>query len=288
MADQSDELDYFGGLGQDLLGKYGIPSAAGQGLGAALRQGFQPSVPQVDTPSGPAQQLPASVPPQSIAGAIKYIHDLVQRHQNYLAACSLQPQVNSDTPQVGAIDPANKLDGTPEGIANAQSIVNGFDKMYGSTINKGKIDAQDNIARASKMSLPDFVDAVRTDGPWDYKQFLTKAPYNVGSDPAQRWGNANFGMTGAARGMPLWELVQGAGLYQTFAQNQSPRGGIADGAFNTQSLPDPRIPGAWKLPDADIRRLAAQGCQFGDNPGDTQEIINGYDYYHALQALRKD
>lgn len=116
---------------------------------------------------------------------------------------------------------------------------------------------------------------------------MVKKPSNVDPDLAQRFGNANFGMTGAARGMPLWELVQGAGLYQTFSQDTKPWGGIADGAFNTQSLPDPRMPGAWKLPDADIRRLAAQGCQFGDNPGDTQEIINGYDYYHALQALRK-
>lgn len=286
MTDQSDEQDYFGGLGQGVLGSYGIPPAAAQGLGATLTQGFQSSISPAGGSSGPAQSAP-SAPLQSIAGTIKYIQDLAQRHQNYLAACNLQPQVGSDIPQVGAPIPGNKLDGTPEGIANAQSIVSDFDKTYGPAINKGKIDIQDNIARASQMSLPDFIDAVRTGRPWDYKQFLSKPPYNVDPDLAQRWGNANFGMTGAARGMPLWELVQGAGLYQTFSQDKKPWRGIAEGAFNTQSLPDARMPGSWKLPDADIRRLAAQGCQFGDNPGDTQEIINGYDYYHALQALRK-
>ncbi len=282
MADQADEQDYFGGLGQDLLGKAASVPGVDQGLGSALSQGVQSP-----TPTGFFQQPNPSPYSRSIIDAIKGLQDLAQRHQAYLAACNLQPQAKSDTPQVGTSNPADKLDGTPEGNANAQGIVNGFDKTYGSTINKGKIDTQDNIARASKMSLPDFVDAVRTDGPWDYKEFLTRPPYNVDPDPAQRWGNANFGMTGAARGMPLWELVQGAGLYQTFSQDTKPWRGIAEGAFNTQSLPDPRMPGAWKLSDADIRRLAAQGCQFGDNPGDTQEIINGYDYYHALQALRK-
>jgi len=50
MADLMDEQDYFGGLGQDLLGKYRAPPAIGAGLGAALTQGLHAAqLPQVNT-----------------------------------------------------------------------------------------------------------------------------------------------------------------------------------------------------------------------------------------------
>lgn len=53
--------------------------------------------------------------------------------------------------------------------------------------------------------------------------------------------------------MPLWELVQGAGLYQTFAQDHTPLRGLAEGAFNVQQPSESGVPGTWDLPDKDIQ-----------------------------------
>lgn len=63
MADESDEQDYFGGLGWNLLGKTGVTSVPNTGLGAALTQGL-PSITQPQAPSDRLlMHLPTFAPP---------------------------------------------------------------------------------------------------------------------------------------------------------------------------------------------------------------------------------
>ena len=95
-----------------------------------------------------------------------------------------------------------------------------------------------------------WVNRVREYGEWDYKRMLDE------HEVYQDFGNFNFGMTGAAEGIPLWFLLWGAG----------------------------KIQGAM---DAVLRRPGpANPTMYGDHPRDDAMIRLGHEFYGARQRAR--
>lgn len=92
------------------------------------------------------------------------------------------------------------------------------------------------------MRLVYFYDQVRNSGPWDYKQQGTQY---------QAAGNFNYGVTGAAMGIPDQILLRGAGWAQQ-------RAGTSASEFGSPY---------WRAP-------------YGDDPQDQQLIKQGIQYYN--------
>jgi hypothetical protein len=261
--DDEDQIEGMGSALRDRSREYG-------GLGAALLQ-------------YPAAAAPSATAP-GILGKLSTLADKLQQfdaaHQRTLAQCALP----ADSPGLRPASP--------------QTTRQSFDDDFGALMKSGNVDIQVNGDEARKLNPIQFYNKIRSGGDWDYKKDTDKQtginPKFPGqsADQIQKFGNANFGYVGAAYGLPLWMLAQGAGLYQTFNQDETPKGpgpwrGLSQGAFATMDSGD-HLPGVWDLPDDQIRALAAQGCQFGDNPDDTNEIIKGYDHYHAQHPSPQD
>ncbi|MDR2871540.1 MAG: type VI secretion system tip protein VgrG [Xanthomonadaceae bacterium] len=107
------------------------------------------------------------------------------------------------------------------------------------------VDLEENIAQAKDMNIWDFYQSVRNKGPWDYKQ--------QGSQ-YEDFGNFNFGMTGAAMGIPDDILLRGAGWAQS-------RAGTSNDEY-----------GNWYDPPW-------AGSSYGDDPADQEMIRQGIEYY---------
>jgi RHS repeat-associated protein len=96
-----------------------------------------------------------------------------------------------------------------------------------------------NVARASTMrpvsailGLGTLVTSswlygqVRNKGPWDYKQITSLNDFGTRNpSPYGDFGNFNFGATGSAAGLPLQELLRGAGWAQQQAGTSQPNWG---------------------------------------------------------------
>ncbi|HMW72473.1 MAG TPA: RHS repeat-associated core domain-containing protein, partial [Cellvibrionaceae bacterium] len=140
-------------------------------------------------------------------------------------------------------------------------------KRFEPIIQAANINLAANMEKASKMSFIEWVDAVRTGGDWDYKN--NKNVIDAGISPSLRdeFGNFHFGMTAAARGYSLGFTLTGAGSYQTFFQGSKSAGG-----WN---------PFAAAYPNAVADIMSTHGFRFGDNPGDSMAIRNGWRYYNG-------
>lgn len=117
------------------------------------------------------------------------------------------------------------------------------------------------------MSFSDWRKAVATRGKWDYKN--NKALIAAEFSPARldEFGNVHFGIVAAAHGFSLSTTLFGAGTYQVFRQ---PGGSLWDWgnapflAFDNQA-----------------RFYTRMGWTWGDNPGDSINIMKGWDYYDS-------
>lgn len=133
---------------------------------------------------------------------------------------------------------------------------------YKGIIEAGNIDWDANLAAASKMSPFKFIDAVRTNGDWDYKNNIRYS----NTDLLQEFGNFHFGAMAAESGFSLTVSLLGAGTYQTFRQNPSISTGISNG-WNPVALIFPNIVSAT---------VTATGYKWGDNAGDSTAIMRGW------------
>ncbi len=125
------------------------------------------------------------------------------------------------------------------------------------------IDIDENLATAEGMSLKEFYDSVKSYGRWDYKNRdeLKSFADKVLLD---NFGNVHFGAVARAYGFSLTTSLFGGGTYQTWVQNAGKPN------VNGWSLSDAFISG----PDAALSTMF--GKQWGDNPGDAQQIAKGW------------
>ena len=91
------------------------------------------------------------------------------------------------------------------------------------------------------INLPSFYLAVKTGGPWDYKQFGPRY---------EPFGNFHYGVVGRAAGYPRQVLLRAAGFYQEYRQKYDPKNGHPWG-----------------------------NSPYGDNKEDQINIEKGMDYY---------
>jgi hypothetical protein len=141
-------------------------------------------------------------------------------------------------------------------------------------LEKAGIDLEKNIALAEGMSFPEWYEAVKSGGDWDYKSKLIA----FGFDPKllDDFGNYHFGVVAAAVGFNLEWSLYGAGVYQVLRQGG---GNMSDLRAATNLL---RLTGGgYLLPDLVTRNMTNSGFTWGDNPGDSINIMNGWDFYHG-------
>lgn len=140
-----------------------------------------------------------------------------------------------------------------------------FENEYGDILEAGGIDIDANVKEASTMDHFEWKDAVKAKGKWDYKK--SKVLIAAGISPARldEFGNVHFGIVAAAHGFNLATSLFGAGSYQVFFQ----RGGSVWGWGNAPLLAS----------NDQARFYTRMGWNWGDNPGDSLNIMKGWDYY---------
>jgi len=154
---------------------------------------------------------------------------------------------------------------------NADKWVQG---RYGDILKAGNIDLEANMETAKNLSTSEFIEKVKTRGDWDFKSNkLLKNQFD--SSLLDEFGNFHFGMVAAAQGFSLNSTVSGAGAYQAFIQT----GGNKFDSFIsiTSSF-------AIGQDTSRVRREIMSGFSFGDNPGDSFNIMLGWDYFHINQT----
>ena len=133
------------------------------------------------------------------------------------------------------------------------------------------IDIDANADKAEKMSLREFLEASPTNAEWDFKNNgdVKKAAEanGVSADDLQRFGNFHFGYMANAFGFGLARTLSGAGLYQAFEQG----GGSKSAAMAGVGLSPSNTRSAKAYTDA--------GVSWGDNPGDSKDIMAGWLHY---------
>ncbi|MES1941793.1 hypothetical protein T5B8_16219 [Salinisphaera sp. T5B8] len=86
------------------------------------------------------------------------------------------------------------------------------------------------------------------------------------------FGNFHFGYVARAHGLTLGKIVAGAGFYQAFMQV---------GGSKMQAMPGVEIMwisfGGSTLPNSVVRDLTKNGFGWGDNPGGSVNVMNGWD-----------
>jgi hypothetical protein len=148
-----------------------------------------------------------------------------------------------------------------------------FESRYGDIIEAGNIDLADNLARAKKMTLSEWKQAVQTGGEWDYKNNRTLRAAGFDSELLDEFGNVHFGMVARAQGFNLEGSMYGAGAYQVLVQGG---GNPVEFAYATNYLTV--TAGGYLLPDSITRSMTRNGFGWGDNPGDALNIMKGWDY----------
>ena len=99
--------------------------------------------------------------------------------------------------------------------ANPINLVDPFGLEPPKNIPPG-VNMEQNVMEAQKMSAIDFYNAVKGGGKWDYKQQ---------GKQYEEFGNYNYGMTGRAVDFSADTLKRGAGAYQVYRRNSSPKWG---------------------------------------------------------------
>ena len=149
-----------------------------------------------------------------------------------------------------------------------------FMAEYGAILAAGGIDIAKNIEQARQMGLDDWIRAVRTGGIWDYKNNQTLINAEFSSGLLDEFGNVHFGIVAAAFGWNLGQTLSGAGLYQSVVQG----GGSTSHAIGAAILVHQTGAGLL-LPNSVARGLTEAGFTWGDNPGDSLNILKGWDFY---------
>lgn len=159
---------------------------------------------------------------------------------------------------------------------NGQTARRNFYKKYGDIIKAGEIDIDKNVSDARQFSgegkegFEKWYNKVKTGGEWDYKSpqrygYLAK---QFGSTRMDQFGNVHFGIVAAAYGFPLSTSMFGAGTYQVFRQD--------GGSLMSWSVAPPLAPNFL------ARAYTNLGFGWGDNPGDSANIMEGHDYHNDV------
>ena len=118
--------------------------------------------------------------------------------------------------------------------------------------------------------IAQFIDKVKTGGDWDYKnnKIFNQA---LGSGIISRslldeFGNFHFGAVANAYGFRLPTTLVGAGGYQVFFQEGGSFGDFFTGGMTAAKA------------IYNIRAITNNGFTWGDNPGDSIAIMQGWDY----------
>jgi hypothetical protein len=131
----------------------------------------------------------------------------------------------------------------------------------------GGIDIDANVKEAGAMSFSEWKKAVGTKGKWDYKNNKALIAAEIGSARLDEFGNVHFGIVAAAHGFDLATSLFGAGTYQVFRQS----GGSLWDWGNAPFLAS----------NDQARFYTRMGWTWGDNPGDSLNIMKGWDYHDA-------
>lgn len=147
-------------------------------------------------------------------------------------------------------------------------------RKYEDILKTGNIDIDANVEQARNMSLKQWIAKVKSGGDWDYKQ-LNHIMRMSRFDPARldEFGNFHFGIMANAHGFNLEASLYGAGAYQSLVQGG---GNLGHLYIATRVLSS--TAGGYLLPDSISRAATRAGFTWGDNPGDSQNIMNGWDY----------
>jgi hypothetical protein len=134
------------------------------------------------------------------------------------------------------------------------------------------------MAIAKKISLSVFIKNVKTGGAWDYKSNIAlKKGVSLGlynNNLLQEFGNYHFGVVANAFGFGLETSMAGAGIYQVTMQG----GGSIMGMLGAADM---SIFGAI-IPNSISTYVTNQGFNWGDNPGDAQSIMQGWNDANGL------
>jgi len=134
------------------------------------------------------------------------------------------------------------------------------------------IDIRENAEQAETMPFLDLIFNVKSRAVWDYKVnddlLEAKDQGKVTAEDLDRLGNFHFGIVAAANGLPLSVTLQGAGMYQAFQQ---------EGGSAREAIGGALSPSNWHDPESATRR----GHTWGDNPGDSEAIMAGWNFYHG-------
>ena len=142
---------------------------------------------------------------------------------------------------------------------------------YGDILEAGGINLDQNARDAADMTREEFISAVRTGGEWDYKNDSALVS-SFGSSRLDEFGNFHFGYVARGHGYNLETTLFGAGAYQVWRQP----GGNFTHHFVAARIMMHSAAGSL-FPDSWSRSITQSGFTWGDNPGDSINIINGWD-----------
>jgi hypothetical protein len=149
----------------------------------------------------------------------------------------------------------------------------GFQKKYGDILKAGNINIDQNVKDARSISTQEWLDRVRSGGDWDYKKSQLLIDARISSDRLDEFGNVHFGIVANAHGFNLEGSMYGAGAYQVLRQ-----GGGNPSHLGAATTLLSRTNGGYTLPDSISRAITRAGFTWGDNVGDSVNIMNGWDY----------
>jgi hypothetical protein len=132
-------------------------------------------------------------------------------------------------------------------------------------------NVNDNIRISQKSINPFwFYNQVKAGGPWDYKETTNR--YIDGRREFEHFGNFNYGATCKAWGFSEFICLNEAGIAQQ----------KGDGASYGRGETSPRLNYFSYLHLTDARAE-----DWGDDPLDKQQIIEGFDYYDKWREREK-
>jgi hypothetical protein len=117
------------------------------------------------------------------------------------------------------------------------------------------------------MTRNEWKAAVTDPKKWDYKNNDILKQAGFAPTLLDNFGNAHFGIVAQANGWSLAESLSGAGVHQSFFQGGGSKVDAILGGLTNPFL----------LSDDAARMLTRNGFGWGDNPGDSLNIMEGYD-----------
>lgn len=115
-----------------------------------------------------------------------------------------------------------------------------------------------------------MISAVKTGGKWDYKVNRKLIDAGFSTSLLDEFGSMHFGIVSAAHRFKLSHTLGGAGFYQVHFQN----GGSAANLSSVANM------NPWGWTNVQAQSYTLSGGKWGDNPGDSLNIMNGWDYFH--------